>query len=146
MQAGPQGRAGRRRQVAVGHLSARRPPRLLRQSWRGGSSRPTWRGSPPPAPSPSPTRQCGRLQTAPQGISASQGELSVRLEALPGTQAGDWQRYRCVHVHRVCRPCVRVIPTCGVCKDSRVHVCVHGQWVCWCVCLQSAYTFVYTCL
>lgn len=90
------------RQVAVGCLSTWRAPGLLRQSERRQLVAHV--GAPLPLCSPSPHQAVWKsLQTAPPGISTSQGELSISLEVLLGTQAGGWQRYRlcaCAHVYR----------------------------------------------
>lgn len=100
--AGPQGRlggaAGRSR--APQHLEGSRAPETESERRQLVAHV----GAPLPLCSPSPHQAVWKsLQTAPPGISTSQGELSIRLEVLLGTQAGGWQRYRlcaCAHVYR----------------------------------------------
>ena len=60
-------------------------------------------GAPLPLHRPSPHQVVWKSPDSSSGISASQGELSVRLEAPLGTQAGDWQRYRVCACAHVCR-------------------------------------------
>ena len=60
-------------------------------------------GAPLPLRRPSPHQAVWKSPDSASGISASQGELSIRLEAPLGTQAGDWQRYRVCACAQVCR-------------------------------------------
>lgn len=109
----PGGGAGRSRAP-----QRRRPPRLLRQSGEEAAHGP--RGGLSCA-APPPTRQCGRLQTAPRDLRFSRRAVRQTGSAL-GTQAGDWQRYRVCACAQVCR--YVFVPL--RCARTAVHVC--GAW------------------
>lgn len=115
-----------------------------------------------PLRSPSPTRPCvpvSRISSWDllRGSHAAQGELSIRLEAPLGPQAGRWQRYRvCLHTCGQVRVCIKAcvcawvhthahVCKLGGCTHTHVrvspcrfiHVCV-GAYVCVCLRLGSA--------
>lgn len=70
-------------------------------------------GAPLPCTVPPPTRVSRHLLLRSQ---TSQGELSIRLRAPLGTQAGGWRRYRVSACTRV-QVCVRI----KVCVCTSVH-------------------------
>lgn len=109
-------------QVAVGHLSTWRAPRLLGQSWKEEAPRGPRGGSPPPVrPLPPPGGVEESLQASPPGIS----DFSRRAVHQAGSAPGD-PSWGLAEVQGVCmHMCVQVCVHIKACVSVNVHTCMH---------------------